>query len=128
VFKFEFTGMRSVLDKLFKADRLVYTKSKRNTEASAKRIVARSKQLVTVKTGNLRDHIDYVMRGSYAYVGVAQGPPGEGGVGPEHYWRYVEFGTVHVAPHPFFGPAADSDKYQFVNEMIAIGGELEREV
>lgn len=38
---------------------------------------------------------------------------------PSYYWRFLEFGTVRMAPHPFMRPGFDQSKQQAANATIA---------
>jgi len=79
-------------------------------EACCRRIVARAKTLVRVKTGQLRDSITYAMRGETLGV-VGLEPPGS------TYWYLIEFGTVYAPAHPFMRPAAEPEASQFSIQM-----------
>lgn len=35
------------------------------------------------------------------------------------YWRMQEFGTKHIAPNPFIGPALDSNKQKVLDTLTA---------
>jgi HK97 gp10 family phage protein len=82
-------------------------------EGACQRITARAKQYVPVRTGELRDSIDYAMRGpTLGVVGV--GPPGDA------YWFYIEYGTVKFPAWPFFRPAAEPEAARFNIEMVRV--------
>lgn len=38
-----------------------------------------------------------------------------------YYWRYVEFGTVKMAPRPFIRPAIDQNKFTAIEAMRKVG-------
>jgi HK97 gp10 family phage protein len=107
---FRIDGLGELKRNAQRADRRLYENTKKTNLATAKRIVRTAKRLVRSVTGNLHDHIDWSQRGSIAYVGISPGPPGTGGVPATVYWRFVEFGTVKAAAHPFFRPAAEAEK------------------
>ena len=87
----------------------------------------RAKALVPVATGALKAAISATARGTSGRVGLSKGAS-TGGVGPEVYWRFVEFGTVRVPARPFFRPAAEAETSAYVERIRAIGSRLERDL
>lgn len=43
------------------------------------------------------------------------------GVDDAYYWRYLEFGTVKMAPRPFIRPAFENNRMRAVDEMKRVG-------
>lgn len=43
------------------------------------------------------------------------------GVDDAYYWRYLEFGTVKMAPRPFMRPAFENNRMRAVEEMKRVG-------
>lgn len=74
-------------------------------------IEARAKQVVPVRTGNLKNSIQTTMESDLtAVVETAV-----------EYAPYVELGTRRMAPRPFLGPAAEAVKPSFeaaVTELL----------
>jgi HK97 gp10 family phage protein len=87
----------------------------------------RAKAFCPVATGALKASITATARGLNGRVGVAAGGAA-GRVGPEVYWRFVEFGTSRVPARPFFRPAAEAETDAYVARMRAIGARLERDL
>ncbi len=44
------------------------------------------------------------------------------------YWRFLEYGTRHMAARPFFRPAAEGESGKFVGRLHAIGPKLADDV
>lgn len=63
-------------------------------------VVSRARQLAPVRTGALRDSIDYIIlhgeSGERSELRITIGEP---------YGIYQEFGTRNISPHPFIRPA-----------------------
>lgn len=88
--------------------RLVTAKTLNDTEASAKLRAA-------VDTG--------AMKGSIGSDTDSDGMGGE--VGPTvEYAPYVEYGTVHMGPQPFMGPAFDENVPEYVAALESVGGRI----
>lgn len=79
-------------------------------------------------TGRLRAAITSKSTGTSGRVGIAPGFGLNGRPGPEIYWRFVEYGTVRVPARPFFRPAAEGEKDQYIKRMREIGPKLERDL
>jgi len=87
----------------------------RSLMAGAEIVADRAKQLVPVLSGNLRDSIIITFEGGLNSAAVSQrrffstvyvGPSrGQG-----FYGHMVEFGTIHMAAHPFMRPALDDTR------------------
>lgn len=80
-------------------------------------------------TGRLRKAITSKASATAGRVGIAPGF-GLGGKtkGPEVYWIFVEFGTVRTAARPFFRPAAEAEKADYLKRLRDIGPKLERDL
>lgn len=88
-------------------------------QASTK-VVQTAKQLVPVRTGNLRDSIGLAPgteggRTGTALVSVVATAP---------YAGYVEFGTVHMAPRPYMRPALARHKGEAQDGIMAAAVQL----
>lgn len=77
-------------------------------------------------TGALKQAIVSKSTGLSGRVGLS--PDVINGRRPEVYWRFVEFGTVHVPARPFFRPAAELEREAFIKRMRNIGPALERDL
>ncbi len=53
------------------------------------------------------------------YVGVRSGRRERKKNRDAYYWRYIEFGTAHIAAHPFMRPAFESKKLAAVEAIRA---------
>jgi HK97 gp10 family phage protein len=80
-------------------------------------------------TGRLRKAITSKASATAGRIGIAGGY-GLGGKtkGPETYWIFVEFGTVRKAARPFFRPAAEAEKADYLKRLRDIGPKLERDL
>ena len=85
----------------------------------------RARALVPVRTGALKAAI-----ASAPATKTKSGPSGRVGLSTREafYWRFVEFGTVHVPARPFFRPAAEAESTEYVARIRAIGPQLERDL
>lgn len=73
-------------------------------------IEARAKQVVPVRTGNLKNSIQTTMESDLtAVVGTAV-----------EYAPYVELGTRKMAPRPYLGPAAEAVRPSFEAAMRSL--------
>ena len=43
------------------------------------------------------------------------------------YWRFLEYGTIHMAARPFVRPAAESESAPFINRFREVARILDRE-
>lgn len=89
--------------------------------ASTFAVAQRARSLVPVDTGTLKSAIETsrTVSGLTGTVGVAQ---------PGFYWRFVEFGTQHMAARPFFRPAAEMERSAFIERFRQIGPKIERDM
>jgi HK97 gp10 family phage protein len=88
--------------------------------ASAFAIAQRARSMVPVATGALKNDITSSTTGVSGRVGLA--------TRSSYYWRFVEFGTIHMPARPFFRPAAEAESEGFIQRMRAIGPKLERDL
>ncbi len=88
-------------------------------------VAQRARSLVPVASGVLKASIG-TTKPSKTRTGI------NGNVGltdaRAYYWRFVEYGTKHMAARPFFRPAAESESDDFVQRLRAIGPKIEREM
>jgi HK97 gp10 family phage protein len=85
-------------------------------DKSAHDIEATAKGLVPVDTGATKNSIG---------VDRPVGPELVAVVGPTtEYAPHLEFGTVHMAPHAFMGPALDVHAPAFVEALETIAGDV----
>lgn len=84
-------------------------------------VAQRARSLVPVDTGTLQSSIESsrTVNGLIGSVGVSSGA---------HYWRFVEFGTQHMAARPFFRPAAELERNAFIERFRQIGPKIERDL
>ena len=47
---------------------------------------------------------------------------------PSYYWRFVEFGTRHMAAQPFIRPSAELEQAPMIRRIHEAGAALEREL
>lgn len=88
-----------------------------------------AQRLVPKDTGALRDAIrltvtkpasgDLVVAVGLVVAGPKKGQKSPKGVGPGIYWRFVELGTVKLAPHPFFRPALNANAEKVIELLKA---------
>lgn len=83
-------------------------------------IAQRARSLVPVRTGRLRNAIASASRGTSGRVGLDDRSL--------VYWRYVEFGTVHMRAHPYFRPAAEAESALYIERLRIVGRTLERDL
>lgn len=75
------------------------------------------------KPGTIKKNIRYAnVRGNKlgvheVMVGVRVARGGKGGPDDPFYWRFVEFGTAHMAAQPFLRPAFETKKVEAANRM-----------
>lgn len=82
----------------------------------------RAKAGAPVSTGTLRNAITAKLPGNRG------GLTGSVQVGPHaFYWRFVEYGTKHVAARPFIRTAAEMETNAFVERVRSVGVTLERD-
>lgn len=79
-------------------------------------------------TGRLKAAITSKASATTGRIGIAPGFGIGTGTGPEVYWRFVEFGTVHLPARPFFRPASEAERDNFIRRMEQIGPRLERDL
>lgn len=89
---------------------------------SALKIANRARALAPEATGLLKRSItsDHDNGALSAGVGI--------GSAAAFYWRFVEFGTVHMSAQPFFRPAAEEGQAEFVREIARIGPDVEADL
>jgi HK97 gp10 family phage protein len=114
-----FEATRRVLEA---APQLVESAASSAVATSSFAIAQRAKALVRVDTGRLKAAIDYTRTRTSLTGGVGISDP------TAFYWRFVEFGTVHTTPRPFFRPAAEEERATFIQRMRDIGPKLERDL
>lgn len=90
--------------------------------ASTFAVAQRARAIVPVDTGTLKASIESsrTVNGLTGSVGVSSRDVG--------YWRFVEFGTRHMAARPFFRPAAEGESNAFIQRMRDIGPKIERDL
>lgn len=103
------------------------------TSKTAFAILQREKSLVPVRTGALRDALDWSMseKTGIARVGVRKGATGPDGERPGLYAHLVEFGHAgsHPAgPHPFAIPAAEAERENYLERCREAGRKVERDL
>lgn len=87
--------------------------------STAQRIVATAQQLVPVDTSTTKNSI---------HASAAGGAPMASGtldveIGPTtSYAPHLEYGTIHMAPYAFMGPALDRETPGFVEAVSQIPG------
>lgn len=78
----------------------------------SKNVVARFDRQAFRKTGNVKYRVGIV-------GGAKQN--GKGGKGGDtFYWRFLEFGTQHIAARPFLRPAIDENKAVAVDKFASV--------
>lgn len=82
----------------------------------ARRAEAIAKTLAPVRTGFLKSSINRVTLSPGRHLIV---------VGA-HYGAYVEYGTRHMAAQPYFRPAVEEAKRQFIADMRNVFGVVHR--
>lgn len=78
-------------------------------------VEARAKQVVPVRTGNLRNSIQ-----TDAEPGALRATVGTG----VDYAIYVEYGASGRPPRPYLTPAAEAERPEFARRMRALLGDL----
>jgi HK97 gp10 family phage protein len=99
---------------------------------TASETVRQARANVPVKTGTLRDHIDFSFseRAVRAKVGITTGTVLIDGrlYRASHYAHCVEFGTKTIPQHPFLRPAIEGQRSPFEDRMRAAGRAVERDL
>lgn len=97
-------------------------------QASSFAVSQQARSLVREDTGALKSKIGYTVRGLSGRVGIEAGVAY--GRNPQKYWRFVEFGRRlgNRPAHPFFRPAAERERLQFVQRMRQVGQRAERDL
>lgn len=80
-------------------------------------VQAGAQQLVPVDTGATKNSIGVDLAASGATLSATIGPT-------TNYAPYLEFGTVHMAPRPFMGPAADAVAPLLEQAVAEAGGSI----
>lgn len=90
--------------------------------ASTFAVAQRARALVPVDTGRLKAAIETsrTVNGLTGNVGLSSREA--------FYWRFVEFGTKHMAARPFFRPAAEQERNTFIERFRRIGPLMERDL
>jgi HK97 gp10 family phage protein len=123
--KLTLEGMERTLKALQNAPEVAKLHASQAISTSTFAIGQRAKALAPRgETGNLRDSIEAQgpkVKGLTGRVGMAAGPAAS-------YWFFVEFGTRFMAARPFFRPAAELERNDFVRRMQDIGPKMERDL
>lgn len=123
------TGMEALQRALKEAPDQVKLLASDAVSKTAFAVAQRARRLVPVgATGRLKAAITSSSTTTNGRVGLAAGGAGKGKVGPEVYWRFVEFGTRYAPARPFMRPAADAEADDYVARIRAIGPRLERDL
>ena len=114
-------GFESLQRALKGAPEAVRVRASSAVAASTFAIAQRARALMPVASGDLKRAITTTR--------TASGLSGSVGLDTRdtYYWRFVEFGTRHMAARPFFRPAAEAESDLFIQRMRAIGPALERD-
>jgi HK97 gp10 family phage protein len=75
-----------------------------------------AKELAPVRTGDLKNSIGVVYDTSN-YLWFEAGPTAP-------YGGYVEYGTVHMAPHPYMGPAFERAVFEAIGVLEDVIGRI----
>jgi HK97 gp10 family phage protein len=115
-------GFAQLQRALTRAPELVKKHAASEVAHTSLRIANRAAQMAPVDTGTLRRDITWTTTGD----GLS------GGAGlhsnAAFYWRFIEYGTVKMPARPFFRPAAEMERDNFVRGMRDIGPHIEREL
>lgn len=110
----------AVLNWIVRADRVDSTRRRmvdeveKAVERAARNIEGGAKARAPVRTGNLRASISAESTGAMEWtVSVAA-----------EYAAYVNYGTRHTAPNPFFTQAVEAEMSKFIAEVAGIGRTL----
>lgn len=115
-------GFEKTMKALQSAPDVARTHASNAIAASTFAVAQRARSLVPVDTGELKRSIE-------SSRPTAKGLTGRVGVsGSAHYWRFVEFGTRYMAARPFFRPAAEMERREFIERMRRIGTLVERDL
>ena len=111
-------GMRELQQALVRAPEQVTAHAGDAVAASTFAITQRAKSLVRVSTGLLQSSIIGSSRGLNGRVVIE---------GDAYYWRFLEYGTVHMDAKPFIRPSAEEEAKPFEQRMRNILSGLERD-
>jgi HK97 gp10 family phage protein len=113
---FDFGDINSLVVDLGDASWRVTRAASDVLDKTAHDIEATAKQLVPVDTGALKNSIGVDRPLTDALVAE---------VGPtQEYGAHVEYGTVHMAPHAYMGPALDLYGPGFVDALAHVAGDI----
>lgn len=120
-------GLDELLSKLDGLDSLVKSKNAiaRSLRAGAEPIRARAEELAPYETGRLKESMMITVGDQTATGAIAKIGPSRKGF----YGTFDEFGTSHMAAHPFLKPAYDEkidEATRIVGETLA--AEIEKAV
>jgi HK97 gp10 family phage protein len=89
-----------------------------------KPVLDAAKSLVPTDSAALRDSIKLSVKkpgsgDSVVVVGIriGSGPKGSKDLPPARRWHFVEFGTAHMAAHPFLRPAFDQNQSRVLEDL-----------
>lgn len=116
-------GFERTMKALQSAPEVVRSLSSAAINTSTFAIAQRARALVPVDTGKLKNAIE-----ANKVVTALTGSVGVNKSVDAFYWRFVEFGTKHMAARPFFRPAAEEERDRFIQRMRDIGPQLERDL
>lgn len=122
--KLTLEGMERTLKAIHNAPEVAKLHASQAISTSTFAVAQRARALVPVDTGNLKSAIESQspkVRGLTGRVGLAAGASAS-------YWFFVEFGTRFMAAQPFFRPAAEAERNDFVRRMQDIGPKMERDL
>lgn len=117
----QMTGLRELGVAMKELDSRVQKRIARSATAAGARVIANeAKKLVPVDTGNLKKNI--------RTANLKPNQPGlqETAVGVRvkgkkddsaYYFRFLEFGTAHMAPRPFLRPAFETKKQEAAGKI-----------
>lgn len=90
-------------------------------------IAQRIRASVPVETGALKESIT-TASGSGLTGGVTIRPGVIKGRRPEVYWRFVEFGTIHMSARPTIRPATEAEVPDVESRVTKLASDLERDL
>lgn len=115
-------GMEALQRVLVSAPDVVRSKGVDVINVTSFAMAQRAKSLVAVNTGTLKSSIEAKRTVTSLSGGI--------GINTREtfYWRFLEFGTVHMSARPFIRPAAEAEQNAYIERWQALGRNLERDL
>lgn len=115
--KVTLTGFKELQRTIQRAPDRITTYAGDAVKATAGAVSQRAKGLAPRDTGNLQR----------AIRSEASGTLGRVLIDGADYWRFVEYGTVHMAARPFIRTATETESSAFEQRVRDVGQKLERD-